>query len=213
MGGGIGYFKHLLDRAGIAPKYHHIFYDFYLRTQNNEKLVFIDGGTHAGVFSDVALACGGLCYAFEPNIYLAAFLKNQYKDETRFILYQQALSNKNEKSIFYNMDADLISNGNSIISIHKGEQERAYEVQSIDFCEFVRKLLQKHGKINFVKLDIEGAEFELLDSLIEQNLYRDIELIMVETHERFFENPKEKINKLKEKIAKYEIKNIYLDWV
>jgi len=126
----------------------------------------------------VALACGGLCYAFELNIYLAAFLKNQYKDETRFILYQQALSNKNEKSIFYNMNADLISNGNSIISIHKGEQERAYEVQSIDFCEFARKLLQKHGKINFVKLDIEGAEFEL-----------------------------------KEKIAKYEIKNIYLDGV
>lgn len=211
--GWINYFKSLLALACISKKYHHIFYDFYLRTQNDEKLVFVDGGAHAGVFSDVALACGGLCYAFEPNIYLATFLKNRYKDEPKFVLFQQALSNKNEKSIFYNIDTDLINEGNSIISIHKGIQERAYDVQCIDFCEFARKLLEKHGKINFLKLDIEGAEFELLDSLIEQKLYENIEFIMVETHERFFENPKEKINKLKEKIEKYEIKNIYLDWV
>ncbi|EAH5552728.1 FkbM family methyltransferase [Campylobacter upsaliensis] len=173
----------------------------------------MDGGTHAGVFSDVALASGGICYAFEPNIYLAAFLKNLYKDNERLILKEQAISHKNEKAIFYNMNEDVVSSGNSIISMPKAKQKSAYEVQIIDFCEFIAELIQKHGKIAFVKLDIEGAEFDVLNALIEKNLYKNIEYIMVETHERFFDNPKEKIGILKEKIAKKQIKNIYLDWV
>lgn len=49
----------------------------------------------------------------------------------------------------------------------------------------------------------------MLDSLIEQKLYENVEYIMVETHERFFENPKEKIENLKEKIAKNNIQNIF----
>lgn len=213
MRGGVSYFNFLLERAEIRPKYRHIFYDFYLRSSRGEEVVFIDGGTHAGVFSDVALASGGICYAFEPNIYLAAFLKNLYKDNERLILKEQAISHKNEKVIFYNMDDDVISDGNSIISMPKAKQKSAYEVDMIDFCEFITKLIKKHGKIAFVKLDIEGAEFDVLNALIEKNLYENIEYIMVETHERFFDNPKEKIGILKEKIAKKQIKNIYLDWV
>ncbi|EKH7232394.1 FkbM family methyltransferase [Campylobacter upsaliensis] len=170
----------------MRPKYRHIFYDFYLRSSRGEEVVFIDGGTHAGVFSDVALASGGICYAFEPNIYLAAFLKNLYKDNERLILKEQAISHKNEKAIFYNMEDDVISSGNSIISMPKAKQKSAYEVDMIDFCEFITKLIKKHGKIAFVKLDIEGAEFDVLNALIEKNLYENIEYIMVETHERFF---------------------------
>lgn len=166
-----------------------------------------------GVFSDVALASGGICYAFEPNIYLVAFLKNLYKDNERLILKEQAISHKNEKAIFYNMEDDIISSGNSIISMPKAKQKSAYEVQMIDFCEFIIELTKKHSKIAFVKLDIEGAEFDVLNALIEKDLYENIEYIMVETHERFFDNPKEKIDTLKEKITKKQIKNIYLDWV
>ncbi|WP_333721635.1 FkbM family methyltransferase [Campylobacter helveticus] len=211
--GGVKYFQFLLKRACVATKYHHIFYEFYLRSSKGEELVFIDGGAHAGVFSDVALASGGICYAFEPNVYLTAFLRNLYKDNERLIVLEQAISNKNEKTIFYNMNGDLVSDGNSIISMSKAEQESAYEVQMIDFCEFIKELLKKHTKIAFVKLDIEGAEFDVLDALIEQDLYQNIEYIMVETHERFFENPSQKIGQLKEKIAKKKITNIYLDWI
>ena len=53
---GVGNLKFLLRRSYIHHKYHKIFYDFYLRARNGEKLVFIDGGAHAGVFSDVCLA-------------------------------------------------------------------------------------------------------------------------------------------------------------
>ena len=217
-GGGSFYsFEFLLNRAYVAHKYHKIFYDFYLRSQNGEKLVFVDGGCHNGVFSDIALACGGICYAFEPNVYLCAFLKNLYKDNPQFILHQQAISNKNDTTIFYDIVDDVVSQGASIVKFgangYDDMQTQGYEVQMIDFANFVKELLQKHGKINFIKLDIEGAEFDVLDALIEQNLYENIEYVMVETHERIFDNPQEKINALKAKIAEKNISNIYLDWI
>lgn len=219
MGGGGSFysFEFLLNRAYVAQKYHKIFYDFYLRNKNGEQLVFVDGGCHNGVFSDIALACGGICYAFEPNVYLCAFLRNLYKDNPHFILHQQAISNKNDKTIFYDMPDDVVSQGASIIkfgaSDYANTQIQGYEVQMIDFSEFVKGLLQKHGKINLIKLDIEGAEFDVLDAFIEQNLHENIEYIMVETHERVFDNPTEKIKTLQNKIAQKNISNIYLDWI
>ena len=83
----------------------------------------------------------------------------------------------------------------------------------IDFCAFVSEIIAKHGKIDFIKLDIEGAEFEVLEALIAQDLYKNVEYIMVETHERLFENPRTKIDELKAQITQKHIKNIYLDWV
>lgn len=207
---GIYHFQYLLRRAHIAGKYYEIFYEFYLQNQNGKKVVFVDCGAHAGVFSDVALACGGICYAFEPNKYLYAFLRDLYKGNEKLILSNQAVSNKNGKTTFYNGVNNAASEGASITRNWGGS---SYEVEMLDFCEFLKDIIQKHHKISLIKIDIEGAEFDVLDSLIEQKLYENVEYIMVETHERFFENPKEKIENLKNKIAKNNIQNIFLDWI
>ncbi len=213
-GGGFYAFELLLRRAFILPKYRPIFYDFYLRHQKGEPLLIIDGGTHKGVFSDVALACGAVCHAFEPNLYLCAFLRNLYKNNPRFILHEAAIATKNDKTVFYDMNANIVSDGASIVQIETGYAQNAgYEVAMIDFCEFLKNLIAEHGKIHFVKLDIEGAEFEVLDAILEQNLFEKIEFLMVETHERFFDNGRAKITALKQKIAQKGAKNIYLDWV
>lgn len=208
------HFLFLLNRACVAQKYHKIFYDFYLRSQMGEELVFIDGGCHNGVFSDVALASGAICYAFEPNIYLCVFLRNLYKNNPRFILCESAIATANKKAIFYNELDNIVSQGASIVRFENCLfQENGYEVEMIDFCAFVQELIAKHGKIHFIKLDVEGAEFEVLEAFIAQDLHKNIEYIMVETHERFFSNPKAKINALKAQIEAKNITNIYLDWV
>lgn len=207
---GIYHFQYLLRRAHIAGKYYEIFYEFYLQNQNGKKVVFVDCGAHAGVFSDVALACGGICYAFEPNKYLYAFLRDLYKGNEKLILSNQAVSNKNGKTTFYTYASNAVSDGAGIMRNNLGV---GYEVEMLDFYEFLKDIIQKHHKISLIKIDIEGAEFDVLDSLIEQKLYENVEYIMVETHERFFENPKEKIENLKSKITKNNIQNIFLDWI
>ena len=212
-GGGIETFTYFLNKCGIPQKYTKIFLDLYIKSKN-EKLVFIDGGAHAGHFSDIALYMKSLVYAFEPNYYLGYFLKDKYENNKNFIFFQQALSDKNQKLMFYNANDSLISDGASIVKTDSKElnQEEAYEVECIDLCAFIKELLNKHSKISVLKLDIEGAEFEILDKLLDEKLFKNIDYIFAETHERFFDNPKQKINALKEKVEKAGAKNIFLDW-
>ena len=207
-------FLFLLNRAYVAPKYHKIFYDFYLRKERGERLVFVDGGCHNGVFADIALACGGLCHAFEPNAYLCAFLRNLYKNNAAFILHESAISTQDGETIFYDeSDENAVGQGGSVVQWAFDGQRVGYKVRLMDFCEFVKSLAAQHGKINLVKIDIEGAEFEVLDALLERNLHENIEYLMVETHERFFADSAAKLATLKDKIAEKNAKNVYLDWV
>lgn len=162
---------------------------------------------------DVALACGVICYDFEPNVYLVSFLKEFYKNNEKISVYQQALGVENKKVMFYNPGDDLISQGASVVKIDAWGHKDAYEVQMIDFCEFLQNLIQKHGKITLIKLDIEGAEFEILEKIIHEKLYKNVEYIMAETHERVFSDGDEKIKRLKDLIASNHIKNIFLDWI
>lgn len=111
---------------------------------------------------------------------------------------------------FYNGANNATSEGASIAKNWGGS---SYEVETLDFCEFLKGILQEHSRISLIKIDIEGAEFDVLDLLIEQKLYEKVEYIMVETHERFFENPKEKIENLRSKISQNNIQNIFLDWI
>lgn len=211
---GIYHFQTLLRRSYVAGKYYSLFYDFRARASRGEELIFIDGGAHAGVFSDVVLACGGHCYAFEPNVYLASFLKELYKNNDKISVYQQALGIENKKTIFYNPGDDLVSQGGGVVKLEAWwGQKDAYEVEIIDFCEFLQKLISKHGKITLIKLDIEGAEFEILEQIIHQKLYKHVEYIMAETHERAFSDGDEKMQRLKNLIESNHIENIYLDWI
>lgn len=116
--------------------------------------------------------------------------------------------------MFYDVGLDAVSQGASIVEFANDDcQRQGYEVQMIDFADFVEDLAKKEGKINFIKLDIEGAEFAVLDALIERNLCECAEYIMCETHERYFKEPEKKLKVLKDKIAKKGIKNVYLDWI
>ena len=93
------------------------------------------------------------------------------------------------------------------------ETSQSYEVEVIDLCEFIEKefIIQKK-QIYLLKLDIEGAEFEILEKLIAKKLYKHIKFIACETHEYMFKDGKARLERLKDLIVKEKITNILLDW-
>ena len=212
------HFQMLLARAYVAPRYHKIFYDFYRRHQKGEPLVMIDGGVHQGVFSDLALFCGAEVHGFEPNRYLATFLRTLYQNNSHFHFYESAIATENTTLSFLDCGDDCVDSAGGGIVHFGGEfetlvkQSSHYEVSAIDFPQFLKEL-QAKSRVNFIKLDIEGAEFEVLNALLDQGLLSDVEYVMVETHERIFENPAAKITALTNKIQEKGLRNIYLDWV
>lgn len=175
--------------------------------------ICIDCGTHAGLVSDILLQCGGKVYAFEPNRILFAMLEKKYANNPNIILHPYALSNKNGKTTFLSYSS--ISQGNRIVdNANANDCNEAYEVEVIGLVEYIHNnILNKYERIYFLKLDIEGAEFEIMDKILATELYKKIDFIACETHERYFDDGEEKITRLKAQIQNAGAKNILLDWV
>ena len=56
-----------------------------------------------------------------------------------------------------------------------------YELECIDFSNFIKNNFQKNSDI-LLKIDIEGAEYEVIDSLIETNTINYIKKLHIEWH-------------------------------
>jgi FkbM family methyltransferase len=58
-----------------------------------------------------------------------------------------------------------------------------------------------HNHIDLLKIDIEGSEFDVIPSVLETGIY--INQILIEVHERFFPDGKEKIHCLLDQMRSY----------
>jgi len=63
-----------------------------------------------------------------------------------------------------------------------------YEVGSVRLSDFILENKDEYEQI-IIKMDIEGAEFAVLDDLIANNSYKYINKMYCEFHERFFDKP------------------------
>lgn len=82
--------------------------------------------------------------------------------------------------------------------------EEKVEVESINFSKFLQENVSD-GDFVVVKMDVEGAEFSILPSIVHDNSYKLISHFYCEFHERFFE-PKSKY-----KVLKQQYINIFKD--
>ena len=201
-----------------APKqYEHLYWEM------PSGAVCIDCGGNIGLFSDLVLSQGGESHLFEPIPVLFSKLSLKYKENSHFHLYNAAVGVRNE-TVTFSMpdiinDNYLLFSQSSLVNTEQIDNELitaksiSYEVNSIRLTEFIERLLQNHESIYILKLDVEGSEFDILEDLIETQLYKMINHIFCETHERFVVNGVQRLENIKDKIALLNIENIHLDWV
>ena len=99
------------------------------------------------------------------------------------------------------------------LKISNNNFKKELKKQNIDFVEFTKTIIKQHRKIKLIKLDIEGAEFDIIEKIIENKIYEYVEYILCETHERLIENGTERLKTIKKLIEINNIKNIFLDWI
>jgi FkbM family methyltransferase len=158
------------------------------------KKVFIDGGFHLGEgLSEFKIMLGitndWVIHAFEPNLHCNGNLIN----DNNIIFHRKAIWVENGSQMFNCEDnnatnspkVNSVSNldgwGSCLSTIESthtfGEQ---ILVETIDFSEFINNF--KDCEI-YCKLDIEGAEFEVLRKLIKTGGISLIKELWVEWHE------------------------------
>ena len=82
---------------------------------------------------------------------------------------------------------------------------RNVKVDALNFSNFLLDNQDKYDKI-VVKFDIEGAEFQIIDKLVQDDTLKHIDTLFMEPHGRFFfqknewENKKEEISQIEKEL-------------
>jgi FkbM family methyltransferase len=177
--------------------------------------IAIDCGANIGKFTVEMAQSESTVYAFEPNSFAYKELVKNTNQFNNVVCFQKAVGVNNNHVKLYmheNAKSNKIkwSTGSSLLS-HKGNvNEEEYElVECIDFIEFLEKT-DKY--IALIKIDIEGSEIDILNQLIDKDIYKKIGQIFVEVHDNKMPELAIPTNNLREKIIHKKILNINLDW-
>lgn len=210
---GMGRLGLLMEHAKVEKKYHFIFQK--MRSGD----ICVDCGVNVGIATDIMRFMDAVVYGFEPHPELFAFLTQKYKNDEKVIFRNSAVWDKNDTLDFKissveNENVIGLSERSSLFdNITFKNKYKSVRVPVVDLTEFIELgLLKKHNEIYLLKMDIEGAEFDLIEKIIKTGMHRKIKYIVCETHERNFKDGVEKIGRLHSLIKENNIENIFLDW-
>jgi FkbM family methyltransferase len=201
--------------------------------------IFIDCGTHLfqgfKEFAEKYKIDGEWkCFCFEANPFTYEKSKDIFTELTNsgynIVHFNKAVYN-NEGNIRINCSRDdsgpysdgHFSQASNILkdppdydsTYHYGfnYNEEEIVVETIDFSKFLKENTTEEDFV-VVKMDIEGAEFEVLPSIIDEESYKLINDFYCEFHERFFE-PKSRYKSLKQEyINIFKNSNIlFEEWI
>lgn len=144
-----------------------------------ENDVVVDIGFNYGLFSTTAMVKKpSRIIGFEPNPKLVKIFKDNFKDET-IEVYNYAVSDVDKKVTFY-------ENGDSAMSsikenLHVEHRTDEIQVNAIGINTIINTFNLE--KIDYLKVDCEGSEFDIFNSISEDYLSNKIRKIAIEFHD------------------------------
>ena len=168
----------------------------------NENSIVFDVGGYEGWFADQIwneFKCQIHIFEPVPEFYLS--IEKRFEGNKKIWVHNYGLASKNKNTeIFMNGDA-------TSVYVKKG---KAIPI----FLRDIKNIL--YGEIDLMKLNIEGGEFPLLKSVIDQELVEKIKNIQVQFHDHI-PNAVEMRNKIREGLSKthrctYDYEFIWENW-
>jgi FkbM family methyltransferase len=172
---------------------------------NENSLVFDLGGFEGGWSYDIVQKFNCNVYVFEPVKIYYEKIVDRFKDNIKVRVFNIGLSNKNEF-------VDIFYNGDSSSMVFKTSTVEKIKIKNI--CDFLDD--NNINKIDLIKINIEGAEFDLLDEVIERGYQTKFDNIQVQFH-KMFNDCYERRDAIRKKLSEthhltYDYKFVWENW-
>ncbi len=177
--------------------------------------IAIDCGANVGLVTELMAARGAEVHAFEPDPAAFEVLTRRFAENENVHLHNVAVSNEGgSMQLFYRKEHDQDPVKFSVgSSLHRGKTDinvaNYTDVQVIRLAEF----LEQFEQIRILKLDIEGAECDVLDDLIAREKLDNIDLVLVETHEEWIPETIPRLEVIRRQLSERDISHVYLNWI
>ena len=141
----------------------------FLKESCKPGAVIIDIGAHIGLFSIIAAQVTGKrgkLYAFEPAPGTFALLQQTVvinHEEQVIETIQKAVGKENGKITFFVSDNNA-DNSNSLVNYKEDRSLHGIDVAVTSIDNFVKE--KNISKLNFIKIDVEGAEYDTLQGAV-----------------------------------------------
>jgi FkbM family methyltransferase len=184
--------------------------------------VVFDCGANVGDVTEPLAKSGAHVHAFEPDPHAFGKLKKRVGNLQNVTLHNAAVgTSAGHIRLMRAINFDDDPNNGSVKSTTTSggrnineEEGNGIEVPLISLPEFIDFTLQKYDRIAFIKMDIEGAELELLELMLEKNLFDNVKLTVAETHEGKFKTLRPRFKKLRKDVStRYPITTVNLEWI
>jgi len=182
--------------------------------------VVLDCGANIGEVTAPMAETGAHVHAFEPDPYAFEQLTKRMGGVANVTLHNAAVAvepgrlrlmraaNFDDNPKSGSVKSTLIAGGRNI------NEDQGIEVEVIALPDFIRDQAATHGEIAFLKMDIEGAELELLEHMQAEGMFDLVRLTVAETHESKFADLRPRFAALREAVgAQHPITKVNLDWI
>lgn len=195
---------------------HHV--PFFLARRIRPGDIVIDCGANVGVIVKPLLKYQPIVYCFEPNPVAFQQLSTNLGVSENLYLINKAVGIEDKKAKLFKHTSSVDSEENELLhSVSASllankpnvDNDNYYEVEIMNFITFITALRER---IIIAKIDIEGAEVELVNAMLDHNLHEKIDYLFVETHENTIAELMQPTRVLKQRVNEMGLNNIYFNW-
>jgi FkbM family methyltransferase len=176
---------------------------FFINEENiNSHSIIYSFGVGEDLSFDISLVNKFKCqiFAFDPTPKSIKWFNENNKSEN-IKLHEYGISKNTGVQDFY-LPKNSENVSGSCINHYNMDSTNIVKVNMYELKD-IRYLL-KHDKIDILKMDIEGVEYEVIDSILESGI--EIKQLVCEFHERYFTDGTSKTKTFIKKMNKYGFK-------
>lgn len=178
--------------------------------------VAVDCGANVGRVTALLAARGAEVYAFEPNPRAFDELARRFDSNPRVHCLAKAVAATDGRARLYlhvdTADDELTwSTASSLFAAKPNVDPSTFvDVETVDLGAFLDGL----GRVvHLLKLDVEGAEIEVLEQLVATGALASVEHVLVELHDRKIPGLECRGAELRRQLAAPDYRHVHLDWI